>query len=201
MTDADRQEPPDEDSFAERLDFLCTNDPRGPFSNPEVVRMLEKEGMQAPSSTYIWQLRTGRSDNPTKKTMDALADMFAVPRDYWANDATAAAVNVMINRLNGLKAKGATPEQLHRQLKKFTQRMNQGVDPEKLVAQLEALERFNAAGVTAADLERLRDARVTAIAKRAVGLSPQGLDAAVAMIEHVRRLEGLPPQPAPSAEI
>ncbi|MFB6529896.1 hypothetical protein [Streptomyces sp. NPDC056399] len=201
MTDADRQEPPGDDSFAERLNFLCTNDPRGPFSNPEVVRMLEKEGMPAPSGTYIWQLRTGRSDNPTKKTMDALADMFAVPRDYWANDATAAAVNVMINRLNGLKAKGATPDQLHRQLKGFTQRMNQGVDPEKLVAQLEALERFKAAGVTAADVERLKDARVTGIAMRAVGLSPQGLDAAAAMIEHVRRLEGLPPEPSASADI
>ncbi|WP_086822477.1 hypothetical protein [Streptomyces sp. NRRL B-24572] len=198
MTDADSQEPPDEDSFAERLDFLCTNDPRGPFTNPQVVRMLGELGMPAPSSTYIWQLRTGRSDNPTKKTMDALADLFGVPRDYWASDTTTAAVNAMIVRLNGLKATGATPEQLHQQLRNFTKRMGQGVNPETMVEQLETLARLSEAGVTAATLERLKDSRVTNIAMRAVGLSDQGLNAAAAIIEQVRQLEGLPAAEPPA---
>ncbi|MEU8540820.1 hypothetical protein AB0C52_12685 [Streptomyces sp. NPDC048717] len=199
MTDTDIREAP-EDSFAGRLDFLCMNDPRGPFSNPEVVRRLEELGVPAPSSTYIWQLRTGRSDNPTMKTMDALADLFGVPRDYWSNDATAAAIKVMVDRLNKLRAAGAEPDKLHQQLRAFTQRMSQGVDPEAMVAQLEALERFKAAGLTAADVARLKDSRVTGIAMRAVGLSPQGLDAAVTMIEQVRRLEGLPVKPTPPSE-
>lgn len=205
MTHAHGMQTPQEDSpvgdsFAERLDFLCTHDPRGPFSNPQVVRMLEEQGLPSFSDTYMWQLRTGRADNPTKKHMDALADLFGVPKDYWSSSATATVMNSMITRLNGLKDAGATPEQLHRQLKSFTRRMSQGVTPEALVEQLETLARLNEAGVTAATLKRLQDARVTGIAMRAVGLSDEGLTAAAAMIDQVRRLEGLPPEPPTSPD-
>ncbi|MFI1201702.1 hypothetical protein ACH4VR_19985 [Streptomyces sp. NPDC020883] len=189
------QDEPDEGSFAEQLDYLCKNDPRGPLSNPQVVRMLEEQGLPSFSTTYMWQLRTGRADNPTKKHMDALATLFGVPQDYWSNRATAGVVNSMISRLNGFKESGASPGQLHQQLQSFTKRMNQGAAPEALVEQLETLARLNEAGVTAATLKRLQDARVTGIAMRAVGLSDEGLTAAAAMIDQVRRLEGLPPEP------
>ncbi|MEU5430554.1 hypothetical protein AB0H73_33825 [Streptomyces olivoreticuli] len=199
MTHADGDEAPQDESakggFADRLDFLCTHDPRGPFTNPQVVRMLEDRGLPAPSSTYMWQLRTGRADNPTKKHMDALADLFAVPHDYWSNRGTATTVNGMIARLNELKGSGTDPEQLHRQLRSFTKLMSRGVTPEVLHEQLETLIRLQEAGVTAATLKRLQDARVTEIAMRAVGLSDEGLTAAAAMIDQVRRLEGLPPEP------
>ncbi|GGW94578.1 XRE family transcriptional regulator [Streptomyces noursei] len=188
-------EGPDEGSFAERLDFLCKNDPRGPFSNPTVVRMLDAQGLHSFSSTYMWQLRSGRADNPTKNTMDGLADFFGVPKDYWSNRATAQIINRLIARLNGFKANGATPEQLHRQLVSFTRRMSEGAAPEVLIAQLDELARMNEQGVTASTLKRLQDARVTSIAMRAAGLSDQGLSAAAAMIEQVRRLEGLPIEP------
>jgi len=45
----------------------------------------------------------------------------------------------------------------------------------------------------------LRDAEVRAVALRAAGLSPKGLQAVAAIIEEVRSLEGLP-RSAPSAE-
>ncbi|WP_208874727.1 hypothetical protein [Streptomyces sp. PBH53] len=199
MTDAHGDEAPTDEpaggSFAERLDFLCRHDPRGPFSSPRVVRMLADQGMPAPSDTYIWQLRTGRADNPTKKHMDALADLFGVPRDYWSNDATAAVMNGMIHSLNKLKAKGATGEQLHRQLVRFTKRMKDGVPPESLIEQLHTVARLSEAGVTATAMKRLQDARVTRIAMRAADLSDKSLTAAAAMIEHFRQLEGLPPEP------
>ncbi|MFI6686682.1 hypothetical protein [Streptomyces sp. NPDC050485] len=188
------QDEPIEGSFAEHLDYLCANDPRGPLSNPQVVRMLEEQGLPSFSSTYMWQLRTGRADNPTKKHMDSLADLFAVPQDYWSNRGTATTVNSMIARLNDLKESGADPEQLHRQLKAFTKLMSRGVTPEVLNGQLETLIRLQEAGVNAATLKRLQDARVTDIAMRAVGLSDEGLTAAAAMIDQVRRLEGLPPE-------
>ncbi|MEN8652556.1 hypothetical protein ABCR94_18615 [Streptomyces sp. 21So2-11] len=190
------QEEPDVGSFAERLDFLCSNDPRGPFTNPTVVKMLEKQGLPSFSNTYMWQLRTGRADNPTKKHMDALAALFGVPEDYWSSRATAQVINRLIARLNGFKGNGATPEQLQRQLVSFTKRMSEGAAPEALVAQLDELARMNQQGVTASTLKRLQDARVTSIAMRAVGLSDQGLSAAAAMIEQVRRLEGLPAEPS-----
>ncbi|MBT2399505.1 hypothetical protein J7E89_26990 [Streptomyces sp. ISL-100] len=157
--------------------------------------MLEKQGLPSFSNTYMWQLRKGLADNPTKKHMDALADLFGVPKDYWSNRATAQVINRLIARLNGFKANGATPEQLHRQLVSFTRRMSEGAAPEALIAQLDELARMNEQGVTASTLKRLQDARVTSIAMRAAGLSDEGLSAAAAMIEQVRRLEGLPIEP------
>ncbi|MCX4677691.1 hypothetical protein OG413_20680 [Streptomyces sp. NBC_01433] len=194
------EEGPAGGSFAEQLDFLCKHDPRGPFTNPQVVRMLEEQGLPAFSATYMWQLRNGRADNPTKKHMEGLADFFAVPRDYWSNQATERSMNAVITRLNNFKENGATPDQLHQQLKKITERMSEGVTSEALIGQLEELARLQKAGVTAATLKRLQNSRVTAIAMRAADLSDEGLSAAAAMIEQVRRLEGLPPEHNASSE-
>lgn len=177
-------------SFAERLDFLCRNDPRGPFTNPSVVKLLEEQGLPSFSTTYMWQLRTGRADNPTKKHMDALAAFFGVPEDYWSNRATAEVFNGIIERLNGFK-ENAPPEKLHEQLVRFTKRVSEGAAPESLMAQLEELARMNKGGVSAHTVRRLQDARVASIAMRAAELSEEGLNAAAAMIEQVRRLEGL----------
>ncbi|MFD7334854.1 hypothetical protein ACFV98_02475 [Streptomyces violascens] len=161
--------------------------------------MLDEQGLPSFSSTYMWQLRTGRADNPTKKHMDGLAAFFGVPEDYWSNRATASSVNGLIARLNGFKESGTNPDQLHRQLESLTKLMTKGVTPEVLNEQLETLARLHEAGVTADTLKRLQDARVTGIAMRAVGLSDKGITAATAMIDQVRRLEGLS-EPEPSDE-
>ncbi|WP_199791151.1 MULTISPECIES: hypothetical protein [unclassified Streptomyces] len=162
-----------------------------------MVRLLEEQGLPTFSTTYMWQLRTGRADNPTKKHMDGLAAFFGVPEDYWANRATAEVFNGIIERLNGFKENGAAPEQLHRQLVRFTKRVSEGAAPEALMAQLEELARMNKSGVTADTVKRLQDARVASIAMRAAALSDEGLNAAAAMIEQVRRLEGLPAETEP----
>ncbi|MCZ4123659.1 hypothetical protein [Streptomyces sp. H39-S7] len=195
QTPDDAHEQPARGTFAQRLDFLCTHDPRGPLSNPQVVQMLEEQGLPSFSGTYMWQLRTGRADNPTLKHMDALADLFGVPRDYWASAATARVVDALIVQLNGLKASGASPEKLHRQLAKFTQKMSAGTPPAALKAQLDELARLNQHGVSAVTLKSLQDARVSSIAMRAVGLSDGGLSAVQAVLEQFRRAEGLRPVP------
>ncbi|GAA4588427.1 hypothetical protein GCM10023194_39990 [Planotetraspora phitsanulokensis] len=38
------------------------------------------------SSTTIWKLRTGRSDNPQLKTLKALSTFFGVPIGYFGDD-------------------------------------------------------------------------------------------------------------------
>lgn len=192
QTPDEAQESPARSSFAERLDFLCTHDPRGPLSNPQVVQMLEERGLPSFSGTYMWQLRTGRADNPTLRHMDSLADLFGVPRDYWASAATAKVVDALIVQLNGLKASGATPESLHRQLAKFTQSMGEGAAPEALKAQLDELARMSRHGVSAEALKSLQDARVSKIAMRSVGLSDAGLSTVTSFIENFRLAEGLP---------
>ncbi len=41
------------------------------------------------SSTYVWQLRTGRRDNPTQKHLSALAAFFGVSPMYFFQQAEA----------------------------------------------------------------------------------------------------------------
>lgn len=43
------------------------------------------------SHTYIWQLRTGRRDNPTIGVLESLADLFGVPVTYFTEAGPAAA--------------------------------------------------------------------------------------------------------------
>ncbi|MFC9280928.1 hypothetical protein [Streptomyces collinus] len=180
-------------TFGERLDHLCRNDPRGPFTNDQVAAMLAEAHLPTASGTYVWQLRTGRRDNPTKHHIEGFAKLFGVPVTYFFEDTTEQAVNRLLAMLNDLKAKqGVTPAQLHAQLESLSRLLESGVTPEQVITQLETLNRLNEAGVTLETLNRLEDAGVTSIAMRAVGLSAQGLTAAAAMLDQVRRLEGLP---------
>ena len=76
--------------FARRLDHLFkTVHPkdRGPYTNPEVADAINKAaGENVISQTYIWQLRTGKRDNPTKKHISALAAFFGVSPLYFFAD-------------------------------------------------------------------------------------------------------------------
>lgn len=72
-------------SLAEKLDLLFrTVHPadRGPYSNKEVAAAIRARGGSI-SDVYIWQLRTGRRDNPTKEHLEWLADFFDVDPAYF----------------------------------------------------------------------------------------------------------------------
>jgi transcriptional regulator with XRE-family HTH domain len=73
--------------LADRLDHLFrTMHPkdRGPYTPAEVASGInEAVGERTISSTYIWQLRTGRRDNPTQKHLSALATFFGVSPMYF----------------------------------------------------------------------------------------------------------------------
>ncbi|MFE9695370.1 XRE family transcriptional regulator [Streptomyces sp. NPDC006270] len=62
---------------------------RGPFSNAEVAELMEKRGLGKLSAQYLWLLRTGQRDNPTKRHLEALAGFFGVDPAYWFDDAVA----------------------------------------------------------------------------------------------------------------
>ncbi|MCS7480670.1 XRE family transcriptional regulator [Umezawaea endophytica] len=134
---AERQEPR---SLTERLDRLFrTVHPanRGEYTYEEVASAIREQGTMI-SHTYVWQLRKGIRDNPTKRHLEALASFFGVPASYFLDDDTSAAD-----------------------------------------AQLELLA-------------TLRDDPVRSLALRAAELSPNGLAAIRAMVEHARSVEGLP---------
>ncbi len=59
---------------------------RGEYTFEEVARSLQERGGPTVSATYIWQLRKGVRDNPTKKHLEALAGFFGVPPTYFFDD-------------------------------------------------------------------------------------------------------------------
>lgn len=76
-------------TLSERLNrlFDVVHPPdRGPYSNAEVAVLMEKRGLDKITATYLWMLRTGRRDNPTKRHLEALASFFGVPTAYWFDD-------------------------------------------------------------------------------------------------------------------
>ena len=134
---AEQQEP---QSLTERLDRLFrTVHPanRGEYTYEEVASAIREQGTMI-SHTYVWQLRKGLRDNPTKRHLEALAQFFGVQASYFLDDDTSAAD-----------------------------------------AQLELMA-------------ALRDDPVRSLALRAAELSPNGLAAIRAMVEHARSVEGLP---------
>lgn len=97
------------DAFAERLDklFEVVHPPgRGPYSNQEVARLLHDRGGPTLSHVYLWQLRTGRRDNPTRRHLEALAEFFGVPIAYFFDDGAAATVQAELEFIQQLRESG-----------------------------------------------------------------------------------------------
>ena len=77
-------------TFAKKLDHLfLTVRPTGrrrPYSMNEVAASIAKSGHEHVSANYIWMLRKGLRDNPTLRTVEALAHFFGVPPSYFFED-------------------------------------------------------------------------------------------------------------------
>jgi transcriptional regulator with XRE-family HTH domain len=135
-------------TLAEKIDhlFAVVHPPKGEYTHEEVATAIRDAGGPTVSATYIWQLRKGLRDNPTKKHLEALSSFFGVPPAYFFDDQAAARVDAQL-----------------------------------------------------ALLSAIRDASVRQVALRASGLSTESLETIAEMIERVRKLEGLPDDPAESA--
>ena len=77
--------------FASLLDHLFrTVHPhdRGPYTPAEVAAAINAAaGDNVISATYMWQLKTGRRDNPTYKHVMALSRFFGVSPTYFFDEA------------------------------------------------------------------------------------------------------------------
>ncbi|MFJ2578163.1 XRE family transcriptional regulator [Kitasatospora aureofaciens] len=58
------------------------------------------------STTYLWQLRTGRRDNPTKRHLEALARFFRVPPAYFFDDEQSGRIAEELALLEALRDAG-----------------------------------------------------------------------------------------------
>lgn len=59
---------------------------RPEYSTEEVARLIAQRGGPTISGTYIWQLKKGVKDNPTKRHLEALASFFGVDASYFFDE-------------------------------------------------------------------------------------------------------------------
>lgn len=113
-------------TLAAKIDrlFRALTGPRGrQYSHRDVANAINGRGEPTISPTYIWQLRTGLKDNPTKKHLEALAEFFGVPPAYFFDDEASARVDEQLELLLALqddsvrhlalRARGLSTESLH----------------------------------------------------------------------------------------
>ncbi|MFD9794626.1 XRE family transcriptional regulator [Streptomyces sp. NPDC059070] len=96
-------------SLAERIEalFQAVRRPdRTPYSNEDVARACRDSSGESFSATYLWQLRTGRRDNPTKRHLESLAAFFQVPVTYFFDDPEGTQVAEEVALLSAMRDAG-----------------------------------------------------------------------------------------------
>ncbi|MFE5588483.1 XRE family transcriptional regulator [Kitasatospora sp. NPDC056531] len=79
---------------------------REQYTNEEVARACREATGESFSTTYLWQLRTGRRDNPTKRHLEALAHFFQVPPAYFFDERQGAEIAKELALLGALRDAG-----------------------------------------------------------------------------------------------
>ncbi|MDA8303247.1 MAG: helix-turn-helix domain-containing protein [Actinomycetota bacterium] len=96
-------------SFADKLNHLfATVHPRDrrPYSMDEVAAGITEQGGEPVSASYLWMLRKGQRDNPTIKTVEAIARFFGVPTAYFFDDELAGKVDEQLELLAKMRDAG-----------------------------------------------------------------------------------------------
>ena len=76
-------------SLAEKVQHLfgAVRSPDGDeYTHQEVASALQTAGGPTISATYVWQLRKGLRDNPTKHHIEAMAGFFGVAPSYFFDE-------------------------------------------------------------------------------------------------------------------
>lgn len=97
---------PPRKTLAEKLDHLFTavRSPRGgEYTFEEVATALREAGGPTISATYVWQLRRGIRDNPTKRHLEALAAFFGVSPSYFFDEEAAQRIEAELELLTALR--------------------------------------------------------------------------------------------------
>lgn len=93
-------------SLADKLDrlFRTCLSPRGKeYSYEEVSRGVGRQDGPQISAAYIWELRTGRADNPRKQHLEALAAFFDVSPAYFFDGDAAALLHAQLDLVAAMK--------------------------------------------------------------------------------------------------
>lgn len=93
-------------TLAEKIDtlFQTIRRPNGEqFSHEEVAKACREASGESFSAPYLWQLRTGRRTNPTKRHLEALAQFFKVPTSYFFDEEASTAIAKELELLAALR--------------------------------------------------------------------------------------------------
>lgn len=96
-------------SFADKLEHLfATVHPRDrrPYSMDVVAAKITEQGGDPVSAGYLWMLRKGQRDNPTIRTVEAIARFFGVPTAYFFDDELAGRVDEQLELLAKMRDAG-----------------------------------------------------------------------------------------------
>lgn len=85
---------------------------RGPYSLQEVADGIEQITGEKVSHNTLWKLRTGKSDNPTKRVLEGLAAFFGVNPGYFFHENVSEEVKSQIKLLAMLRDTGVRGAQL-----------------------------------------------------------------------------------------
>ncbi|MBA9002832.1 helix-turn-helix transcriptional regulator [Thermomonospora cellulosilytica] len=85
---------------------------RGPYSLQEVAEGIERITGEKVSHNTLWKLRTGKSDNPTKRVLEGLAAFFGVNPGYFFHENVGEEVRSQIELLAMLRDTGVRGAQL-----------------------------------------------------------------------------------------
>lgn len=75
----------------------------GEYTYEDVAEAIRNKGGPTISATYLWQLRKGLRDNPTKRHLEALAGFFGVPPAYFFDSAEAERIDAELALLAALR--------------------------------------------------------------------------------------------------
>ncbi|RKT54686.1 helix-turn-helix domain-containing protein [Saccharothrix australiensis] len=93
-------------TLAAKIDhlFRTVRPPSGKeYSFEEVAETVRAGGGPTISGTYLWQLRKGLRDNPTRRHLEALAGFFGVPPAYFFDDDTTRQVDAELALIAALR--------------------------------------------------------------------------------------------------
>ena len=114
---AERTSPPLH-TLADKVNWLIDNAHpagRSPYSNAEIVALIEKVTGEQFSHTTIWKLRNGQATNPQMRLIEALARTFGVPPAFFFpgyDDERAGLLREQVELLALVRDTGVTSAQL-----------------------------------------------------------------------------------------